>query len=156
MLASLAEYRKIAVQACTVEEASILRIVGTARATGHVPSLLRRAHAAGACSAAYDGAFFSTQHHLAHERGWAAAPSYGAAAAAAVLGSFFFDTCVARMMVVPPGERVAGLLETAASIIRSGGVAAGFRGVGARVCEFGISYTVTGAMSVLVLRLWPG
>ena len=36
------------------------------------------------------------------------------------------------------------------------GVAAGFRGVGARVCEFGISYTVTGAMSVLVLRLWPG
>ena len=76
--------------------------------------------------------------------------------AAAVLGSFFFDTCVARMMVVPPGERVAGLLETAASIIRSGGVAAGFRGVGARVCEFGISYTVTGAMSVLVLRLWPG
>ena len=158
VLASLAEYRKklLAVQACTVEEASILRIVGTARATGHVPSLLRRAHAAGACSAAYDGAFFSTQHHLAHERGWAAAPSYGAAAAAAVLGSFFFDTCVARMMVVPPGQRVAGLLETAASIIRSGGVAAGFRGVGARVCEFGISYTVTGAMSVLVLRLWPG
>ena len=40
--------------------------------------------------------------------------------------------------------------------LESGGVAAGFRGVGARVCEFGISYTVTGAMSVLVLRLWPG
>ena len=69
-----------------------------------------------------------------------------------------YPTCAACLDVGQDALNAegTGLLETAASIIRSGGVAAGFRGVGARVCEFGISYTVTGAMSVLVLRLWPG
>lgn len=158
VLAALAEYRKklLSQRVVAANEAAIGRIVAAARRTGNVGSLLRRLHAAGACSAVFDSCFFASQHHLASARGWSAPASYGAAASCAVVAAFYLDTCVARMMVVPPGERVPGLLATAAHLARSGGVGAGFRGLAARMCEFGVSYSATGAVSVVVGRAMAG
>ena len=151
VLAALAEYRKklLSQGVVGVAEAHPASIVRSAIASGHRRSLLRRVHAAGICSAVYDSFFFTTELHLHDHRGWAAGYSYGGAAATVVAAS---GTAVARLMVVPPSKPVAGIFSTVANLVRDGKILGAFSGLRARVCEFGVSYAITGVVGVLVKR----
>jgi|EP00945_MAST-04E_sp_MAST-4E-sp1_P004623 hypothetical protein len=168
-LAGLAEYRKkmLSQSIVTAKEAQWGAIVRSAMRSGNGNSLLRRLHAAGSCSAVYDSTFFASQYHLQHERGFSAPASFGSAAAAAVTVAFVFDTTVARMMVVAPDQPVKSFFGHIRELVWNGakpvvgdsavmrclrGVRVGFRGLPARIVEFGISYTVTGMVSVVVAK----
>ena len=129
-----------------------MSIVRTSIASGMQRSLMRRVHAAGVCSAVYDSFFFTTELLLAEHRGWAPAYSYGAAAATAVVAAYVWDTAVARLMVVPPSKPVVGIFSTVGALVRNGQLFGAFSGLRARVCEFGVSYAITGMVSVVVRR----
>lgn len=165
VLAGLAEYRKkmLSQSIVTAKEARWGAIVKSAMDSGHGGSLVRRLHAAGLCAAVYDSTFFGTQDHLANHKSWSAPTSFGAAAVAATVAAFAFDTGVARMMIVAPNQPVPSLLRVVRNVAMenvkqvdfAGWVAAirtPYRGLPARAVEFAISYSVTGAVSVYVVR----
>ena len=93
---------------------------------------------------------------------WSAPSSFGAAAVAATIAAFSFDTGVARMMVVAPTKRVEGLFKVVKGIAQEGnsgkwtfqGIKRLYRGLPARSVEFAISYVVTGAVSVYVIKFF--
>jgi len=160
-LAGLAEYRKklLSQSVITSHDARWDRMINTARANGTLPFILRRLVAAGCCSATYDSAFFGTQVFLATNYDMSPGMSYGCAAVAGVLCAFAFDTAVARMMVIPPGERCDSFLKTVKNVFakkngESGTlvarIARGYRGLSARSVEFFINYSIVGATSVYV------
>jgi len=166
VMAGIAEYRKklLSQAIITPKEARWDLLYKTAVQSGNGASLRRRLHGAGVCAAIFDSIFFSTQHHLQYNVGFAAPIAYASAAACAVCVGFTFDTNIARMMVVPPDKPVDGYFksygkmiwnaapdEKSAALRMLKGVRGGFRGLPARVCEFSISYGVTGAVSIPVI-----
>ena len=161
VFAGIAEYRKklLSQSIITAKEARWGSLIRSAMSSGHGISLVRRLHAAGLCASVYDSTFFATQDYLARREKWSAPASFGAAAVCATVAAFAFDTGVARMMIVPPSKPVQGLLKVVRGIVMEGersltlsGVRRPFRGLPARSVEFAISYVVTGAVSVYVVR----
>ena len=93
-------------------------------------------------------------HALQHRYGLSPAASYAAAAGAAVAVDYSVDMALKRIMVVPPSERVPGLLATIRGffvgqehgVLRS--VQLVHRGLSAKVVEFSVNYGVMGFTSV--------
>ena len=135
-------------------------LVRSAMNSGNGSSLIRRLHAAGTCAAVYDSTFFGVQDYLSVSKNWGAPTSFGAAAVAATMMAFSFDTGVARMMVIAPTLKVQGLMKIVKGIATEGGgwslkgLLRLYRGLPARSVEFAISYVVTGAVSVYVVKFF--
>ena len=162
VLAGLAEYRKklLSQSIITAKEARWGSLVRSAMHAGEGMSLVKRLNAAGMCAAVYDSTFFGVQDYLSVSENWSAPTSFGAAAVAATCAAFSLDTGVARMMIVAPMKQVQGLLAVVKGIAtEDGGWSARgllrlYRGLPARSVEFAISYVVTGAVSVYVVKFF--
>ena len=107
-----------------------------------------RLHGAGCRNALFDATFFATEHAARNKAGAPPALSYGCAAALAVVVDFPLDVTVKRWMAMPPAQQLGTLspLHATWTLLRHRG-AATFTGLSAKVCEFAISYAVTGYCS---------
>ena len=118
------------------------------------PTLSRRLsvmHGAGLRNAVFDSTFFGCEHQARHRLGLPATLSYALAAALAVTFDFPIDVAVKRIMAAPMGEPpprggapglMARLLHERRWLV--------FAGLGAKACEFALSYGVTGFASSYV------
>jgi len=154
-LASLAEYRKklLSQGAVKPSEARWDRLIMSAKQSGNLSSIWRRARGAGTCSAVYDGTFFGVEHLLSAHAGLSPTFSFSIAAATAVMNAFAFDAAVAQMMVIPPNQPCLGILATTKKLL-SGGVLRTYRGLTARSLEFSCNYAVVGGLSTYVLMMF--
>ena len=109
-------------------------------------------HGAGIRNGIFDATFFGCEHAARHHGGLPPAVSYGAAAALAVALDYPVDAVVKRSMAAPPSEPARWPLHETFRSLRTRGLGV-FAGLGAKACEFFISYAVTGACSTHVTRL---
>lgn len=162
-LAGIAEYRKklLSQGVVSAREARWGALFSTARKHGTTSHVFRRLMAAGCCSATYDSVFFGTEVMLRNHYDVTPGLSYGCAAVGAVTVAFAFDTVVARMMVVPPEQKCESWTNTFRSVFANrpgeniAGIwrlARGYRGLSARAAEYFVNYSVTGLLSVHIIK----
>lgn len=109
-------------------------------------------HGAGLRNGVFDATFFGSEYAARQQWGCSPALSYGAAAALAVTLDFPLDVAVKQMMAAPPHEVPArGPLGATVALLRERRLRI-FAGLGAKACEFAMSYSVTGACSTHVTR----
>ena len=172
-VAAIAEYRKV----LTSQGVPVRSISGNGHSKGggetrawryaditrhwrsHGRQLLKRAHGAGTRNAIFDSTFFGLQHMLSERHGVSPGASYALAAGTAVAVDYSVDMSLKRMMVVPPDERVGGLIRTLSGFVADGRargrsllatVLLVHRGLSAKVVEFSVNYGVMGVASVYV------
>jgi len=123
--------------------------------TSPVASSTRRLlvrHGAGLRNGVFDATFFGSEYAARQQWGWTPALSYGAAAALAVTLDFPLDAAVKQSMAAAPSEvPTRGPLAATLALVRERRLGV-FAGLGAKACEFAISYSVTGACSTHVTR----
>ena len=101
----------------------------------------------------FDSIFFGSEN-LLRSLGLPPEASYAAAAALAMSLDFPLDVAVKRSMAAPPQTDVRWPVEATVRLLRASGFAA-FVGLGAKACEYAVSYSVTGNVSrFLPKSLW--
>ena len=110
-------------------------------------------HGAGLRNGVFDSCFFGIEHQARHRLGLPPTLSYALAAAAAVTLDFPLDVAVKRLMAAPATESppAGGALRLMAHLLRERRLLV-FAGLGAKACEFALSYGVTGFASTYVQR----
>ena len=130
-----------------------------ASAVATSPALSRRLsvmHGAGLRNAVFDSTFFGCEYQARHRLGLPATLSYALAAALAVTFDFPIDVAVKRMMAAPmaePPPRGGALGLMSRLLLERRWLV--FAGLGAKACEFALSYGVTGFASSYVIALLP-
>ena len=149
--------------AAPAEWAKVQRGTSTSTGTSSMRTILRasltsphgrtRLHFAGCRNALFDATFFASEHAARSKAGAPPALSYGCAAALAVVIDYPLDAAVKRAMAVPPSGTLSErkMLSATWALLRErrAGI---FTGLLAKVCEFAISYAVTGYCSSHVVR----
>ena len=70
------------------------------------------------------------------------------------MADYAFDVVAKRLLVVPPEKDASGqlgILRETYKVISEEGLGV-FRGLGAKTCEFAVSYAVTGACAATVMK----
>ena len=141
--------------AAAFEWVKVQRGASVAKAAG--ASFQRRLsimNGAGLRNGAFDACFFGCEYQARHRLGLPPALSYALAAALAVTVDFPLDVAVKRLMAAPASDQPprGGALVLMVELIRERRWLV-FTGLGAKACEFALSYGVTGFSSTYVQRL---
>jgi len=120
-------------------------------------SVMRRMHFAGTRNAIFDSCFFFSLKLLIEKTDLRGATTYGIAAATAVVLDYAVDVAVKRCMREKPWEidprvkaKIGGVARATIGICLNEGLGV-FRGLGAKVAEFSVSYVVTGLCAFQVM-----
>lgn len=124
--------------------------------SGNLGSALKRLNAAGTRNSIFDATFFGVSHLLTERTELSPGACFALAAASAVVLDYPVDVATKRMMWRRPEEALdGGVWRTSYRLLSSAGAGV-YRGLGTKTGEFAISYAITGALSVHVMRVLGG
>lgn len=157
-LASLSEWAKVQrgmMPSTTPQPPTTVRVWTLVRTASQEPqlwrSLGRRMRGAAWRNAIFDGTFFGVEHAL-RERHQPWSVRMAVAAAVALCLDYPLDVAVKRSFAIPAAESVphGPLRATFLAVCREGIQI--YRGLTVKVLEFGVSYSVTGAMAPFIVK----